>query len=352
MSMSMRAWPGSFFDTWRCRRHTLPIHPASAPLSRTLRKVLIVVMLAGMLSVYAGKSVAKEGYPAKTITLVSPFSAGGGTDFIARLLASELSRSLSRTVVVENRPGANGMIGSDYVAKAPADGYTLLLGTVGTHGINQAAYDNVPYDTVKDFAPISLIGRTPMLVLAHPSVTANNVAELVQEARRSGANMFFSSAGVGSVGHVAGELFAQETGIQLTHAPYRGAAPAVTDLAGGQIPLMFGTPVSTLSYVSSGKIKILGVTSAQRSSLVPDVPTLNEQGFKDFDVSTWYGLFAPANTPQPIIDLLAANTIRFLADPEIRQKLKQQGLETVGNSPEEFSALIRNEVQKWSKVKF
>lgn len=352
MITSMQAWPRSFFPKRSYREHVARPDPKSAALPRALGKTVTAVMLAGVLSVFAGKSVAKDAYPVKTITLVSPFSAGGGTDFIARLLASELSKALGQTVVVENRPGANGMIGSDYVAKAPADGYTLLLGTVGTHGINQAAYDNVPYDTVKDFAPISLIGRTPMLVLAHPSVKANNAAELVQEAKRSGANLFFSSAGVGSVGHVAGELFAQETGIRLTHAPYRGAAPAVTDLAGGQIPLMFGTPVSTLSYVSSGKIKILGVTSAQRSSLVPDVPTLNEQGFKDFDVSTWYGLFATAGTPQPVIDLLAANTVKFLADPEIQQKLKQQGLETVGNSPEEFSALIRNEVQKWSKVKF
>ena len=163
--------------------------------------------------------------------------------------------------------------------------------------------------------------------------------------------MIFSSAGIGSVGHVAGELFAQEAGIKLIHAPYRGAAPAAVDLVGGQLQLMFGTPVSTASYVESGKIKVLGVTSAQRSKLVPDVPTLNEQGFKDFDVSTWYGLLAPANTPKPIIDKLAQKTIDFLAQPNIQQQMLQQGLETVGNRPEAFEALIQGEVSKWSRIK-
>ena len=301
-------------------------------------------------SVLLGSAAAQDAYPAKAITIVSPFSAGGGTDFLARLLASELGKATGRTVLVENRPGANGMIGSDYVAKARADGYTLVLGTVGTHGINQAVYDNVPYDTVKDFSPISLIARTPMLVLANPSVKADNVGELIELAKQQSAPMIFSSAGVGSVGHVAGELFAQEAGIELLHAPYKGAAPAAIDLVGGQVPLMFGTPVSTATYVSAGKVKILGVTSAHRSRLVPDVPTLNEQGFKDFDVSTWYGLLAPAGTPPPIVQLLAQKTRTFLADPLIQQQLLQQGLETVGNSPEEFSELIRTEVNKWAKV--
>ncbi len=301
-------------------------------------------------SVLLGSAAAQDAYPSKAITIVSPFSAGGGTDFLARLLASELGKATGRTVLVENRPGANGMIGSDYVAKARPDGYTLVLGTVGTHGINQAVYDNVPYDTVKDFSPISLIARTPMLVLANPSVKADNVGELIELAKQQSAPMIFSSAGVGSVGHVAGELFAQEAGIELLHAPYKGAAPAAIDLVGGQVPLMFGTPVSTATYVSAGKVKILGVTSAHRSRLVPDVPTLNEQGFKDFDVSTWYGLLAPAGTPPPIVQLLAQKTRTFLAAPLIQQQLLQQGLETVGNSPEEFSELIRTEVNKWAKV--
>lgn len=309
------------------------------------------VLLASIINgLFLANATAQDTYPSKAITIVSPFSAGGGTDFLARLLASELGKEIGQTVVVENRPGANGMIGSDYVAKARPDGYTLVLGTVGTHGINQAVYDNVSYDTVKDFAPISLIARTPMLVLSHPGVKANNIGELIEEARRQPEAMIFSSAGVGSVGHVAGELFAQEAGITLLHAPYKGAAPAAVDLAGGQVPLMFGTPVSTASYVSAGKVKILGVTSAHRSPLVPDVATLNEQGFKNFDVSTWYGLLAPADTPTAIVQLLAQKTKAFLADPHIQQQLLQQGLETVGNSPEEFSELIQAEVNKWSKV--
>ncbi|HEY9280421.1 MAG TPA: tripartite tricarboxylate transporter substrate binding protein [Eoetvoesiella sp.] len=321
-----------------------------ASLRKHLKLWPTILLALSVNTLFVANATAQDTYPSKAVTIVSPFSAGGGTDFIARLLASELAKGLGQTVVVENRPGANGMIGSDYVAKARPDGYTLVLGTVGTHGINQAVYDKVPYDTIKDFAPISLIARTPMLVLANPGVKANNVRELVEEARKKSEPMIFSSAGVGSVGHVAGELFAQEAGVKLLHAPYKGAAPAAVDLVGGQVPLMFGTPVSTAQYVSSGKVKILGVTSAHRSKLVPEVPTLNEQGFKDFDVSTWYGLLAPANTPPAIVQLLAQKTKAFLADPQIQQQLLQQGLETVGNSPEEFTKLINAEVSKWAKV--
>ncbi len=338
---------GSLVD----RRASLRDNPQSHLPARAMVLTACVAMTLAAANAVAQSTDVASTYPSKAVTIISPFSAGGGTDFIARLLASELSKGLGQSVVVENRPGANGMIGSSYVAKAKPDGYTLLLGTVGTHGINQAVYDNVLYDTVKDFAPISLIGSTPMLILAHPSVRANNAAELVDEAGRSDTPMIFSSAGIGSVGHVAGELFAQQSGINLIHAPYRGAAPAAVDLVGGQLQLMFGTPVSTANYVESGKVKVLGVTSAKRSRLVPDVPTLAEQGFKDFDVSTWYGLLAPANTPKPIIDKLAQKTIEFLAQPNIQQQMLVQGLETVGNRPEEFDALIRSEVSKWSKIK-
>lgn len=311
-------------------------------------------LLGGMIAagaLWATQATATVKYPVKPITMISPFSAGGGTDFIARMLAQSLSEALGQTVVVENKPGANGMIGSDYVGKSAPDGYTLLMGTVGTHGINNAVYDNVPYDAVKDFRPITLLGRTPMLVLAHPSVKAANIRELIEEARTSAKPMIFSSAGIGSVGHVAGELFAKEANVPLVHAPYRGAAPAAVDLAGGQVPLMFGTPVSTMSYVQAGKVKVLGVTSAQRSTLVPDIPTLNEQGFKGFDVSTWYGLFAPAGTPDEIVNLLAEKTIAFLSTPRARELFLQQGLETVGNTPEEFRSLIESEVRKWSTIK-
>lgn len=316
------------------------------------KKILSSVILSALSSlIFLDQVSAQDKYPSKTVTIVSPFSAGGGTDYLARLLASELTKSLGQSVIVENRPGANGMIGSNYVAKANPDGYTLVLGTVGSHGINQAVYDNVPYDTIKDFSPISLIARTPMLVLANMSVKANNARELVAEATQAKAPMIYSSAGVGSVGHIAGELFSQEAGVNLIHAPYKGAAPAAIDLAGGQVPLMFGTPISTDQHVKAGKVKILGVTSADRSTLVPDVPTLSEQGFKNFDVSTWYGLFAPANTPPAIVQLIAQKTKAILAEPKIQEQLLKQGLETVGNSPDEFKQILQSEVTKWGKVK-
>jgi tripartite-type tricarboxylate transporter receptor subunit TctC len=306
-------------------------------------------MLAASMAM-SGTSVAQAAYPSHPITIICPFPAGGGTDIIARVVASELSKTTGQSVIVENRPGANGTIGSMFVSKAAPDGYTVLLGTVGTHGINQAAYDNVPYDAVKDFTPITMVGRTPMLVLANQGVKANTIPELIEQAKASQHPMVYSSAGVGSVGHMAGELFAKVANVELTHSPYKGAAPAVMDLVGGQLPLMFGTPVSTLSFVESKKIKVLGVTSAQRSKLVPDVKTLDEQGLKGFDVSTWYGFLAPAHTPKPVADYLAGKIKLILETPEVQKKFLQEGVETVGNTPDEFKAQISAEVQKWGKV--
>ncbi len=311
-----------------------------------------VAVLAGAVFLPADVAAQRAAplYPSRAITIVSPFPAGGGTDVIARLIGAELSRRTGQSVIVENRPGANGTIGSVFVAKAQPDGYTLLLGTVGSHGINQAAYDNTPYDAVKDFTAITMVGRTPMLVLVNPSIKANDIPELIAEVRASKTPMIYSSAGVGSVGHMAGTLFAKVADVDLTHAPYKGAAPAVVDLVGGQLPLMFGTPISTLGFVESGKIKVLGVTSGQRSRLVPNVKTLDEQGLKGFDVSTWYGLFAPARTPQPVAEYLARQVQAILADDAVQQKFLREGVETVGNTPEAFQGQVAAEVEKWGQV--
>ncbi|CAN5377994.1 tripartite tricarboxylate transporter substrate binding protein [soil metagenome] len=290
-------------------------------------------------------------YPSHTVRVISPFSAGGGTDFIARLLSERLGRALGQTVIVENKPGANGVIGSDFVAKAAPDGYTLVLGTVGSHGINAAVYEKMPFDTVRDFSPIGMVARTPMLVLANPqSVKANDARDLLIELKRAPAPLVFSSAGTGSVGHVAGALYSQRTGVELIHAPYKGAAPAVLDLMSGQVQLMFGTPVSTLQYVKAGKIKALAVTSETRSKIVPDIPTLAEQGLPGFDVSTWYGLFAPANTPPAIVDYVSARLREVMADPAVQQQFLDQGLEAVGNTPAEFAAQVRGEVAKYQSL--
>lgn len=287
---------------------------------------------------------AEPAYPHKPIRIISPFAAGGGTDFLARLLSTKLGAALGQAVVVENRPGANGLIGAELVARAPPDGYTLLLGTVGTHGINVTAYDKLPYDTLRDFSPVSMIARTPLLVLANQSVKAQTIQELVAQVRQHKTPFFFSSAGVGSVGHVTGELFANTAGLQLIHAPYKGAAPAVADLLAGQVQLMFGTPVSTASYVSAGKIKVLGVTSAQRSKIVPDIPTLSEQGFTGFDVSTWYGLIAPAKTPAPILNLLASKVGEVLQSPMCNGKCWNRGLRRLAIRPHNSTP---RSVRKW-----
>ena len=293
---------------------------------------------------------AEPTYPHRPIRIISPFAAGGGTDFLARLLSTKLSVAIGQPVVVDNRPGANGLIGAEVVARAAPDGYTLLLGTVGTHGINAAMYAKVPYDTLRDFSPIAMIARTPMLVLAHPKIQANSIQELAAEIRQSNVPFFYSSAGVGSVGHVTGELFAKTTGLPLIHAPYKGGAPAVADLLAGQVQLMFGTPASTAQYVSAGKIKVLGVTSAHRSKIVPNIPTLSEQGFAGFDVGTWYGLIAPAKTPPAIVNLLASKVGEFLQSPDVQRQMQEQGFETIGNTPAEFEAQIRGEVTKWSQI--
>lgn len=298
----------------------------------------------------AGLAFAQAAPASRPLRIVSPFAPGGGTDFLARLLSVQLARTLGRNVVVENKAGANGVIGAEAVAHATPDGDTLLLATVGTHGINAAVHEKLPYDTVADFAPVSMVARTPMLLLAHPGVTARDAAGLVAQARQRSEPFVYSSAGVGSVGHMAGELFAKSAGIELTHAPYRGGALAVNDLVAGQVQLMFGTPVSTLQFVKAGRLRLLGATSARRSSVVPEVPTLTEQGFGPFDVNTWYGLLAPARTPPALVAQLQRKVVEFLADASVRGSLLEQGLEAVGNTPAEFDAQIRAEVARWARV--
>ena len=265
-------------------------------------------------------------------------------------MAMGLTKLLGQTVVSDNKAGAGGTIGTDNVAKSAPDGYTLLIGTAGTHGINAAVHDKIPYDTLRDFAGVSMLARAPLLLLAHPSVKAGNVQELVAEARKSSAPLTYASAGVGSVGHAAGELFAGMAGVPLTHVPYKGGGAAVLDLLAGQVQLMFGTTASSAPHVKAGSIKTLGLTTIQRSDTAPGAVPLAEQGLRGFDVATWYGLLAPARTPPAIVEHVSARLREVLAEPDLQQQFREQRLEIVGNTPAAFDAQIRAEVERWSKV--
>lgn len=295
-------------------------------------------------------SALAQTYPDKPIRIISPFTPGGGTDLMGRLIAQQFTKAWGQQVIVENRPGANGMLGAEFVAKAAPDGYTLLVGTMGTHGINASLYRKMPYDAVADFTPITALITSPMLVLVHPSIPARSVKEFIALAKARPSQITFSSAGTGSVGHLAGELFNYLAQVKIVHIPYRGSGPATIDLLSGQVQSMMGSPAATLNYVKAGRVRALAQTSIKRSSLIPDIPTLGESGLKDYDVTTWYGFWGPARMPAAITQKLHAETVRLLALPDTRHMLTTQGLEPLGNTPEEFAAQVKAELAKWARV--
>lgn len=298
----------------------------------------------------AGGPAYAETYPSKPIKMIVPFPAGGTTDILARIVGQELTKAWGQQVIVENRPGAGGNIGADAVAKSPADGYTLLMGTVGTHGINVTLYKKMPYDAVKDFAPITLVAAVPNLLVVHPSVPVKSVKELIDYAKAKPGKLSFASSGNGTSIHLSGELFKSMTGVDMTHVPYKGSAPAITDLLGGQVDLMFDNMPSILPHVKNGKLRALAVTTAKRSPAIPDVPTIAEAGVPGYEASSWFGILAPAGTPQPIVAKLNKEIVRILHSPEIKERLSGQGAEPVGDTPEQFAAHIRAEIDKWAKV--
>ena len=291
-----------------------------------------------------------QAYPSKPIRFVVPYPAGGPLDTIARLLGAKVGESVKQPVVVDNKPGAGGNIGADIVAKSPADGYTILMGAVATHAINPTLYKSIPYDPVKDFAPITQVATTPNVLVIHPSMPATNVREFIAHAKANPGKLSFGSGSIGSAGHLAGELFKTTAGVDMVHVPYKGAAPAMQDLVGGQINLMFDNLASALVQVKAGKIKALAVTTSKRSSFAPELPTIAESGLPGFDISTWFGVFAPAGTPREVLDRLHAEFAKALAAPDIREKMVNMGAEPVGNSPGEFSAFVRAEAEKYARV--
>ncbi|WP_057844400.1 Bug family tripartite tricarboxylate transporter substrate binding protein [Bradyrhizobium retamae] len=291
-----------------------------------------------------------QTYPARAITLVIPFAPGGSTSIVGRAIADKMSEILGEKVVVDNRPGAGGTVGTKAVAKSDPDGYTLLLGYTGTLAIGPSLYKNPGYDPRRDFAPIGMIGNAPNSLVLHPSFPPKSVAELIAYAKAYPDKVNFGSAGAGTASHITGEYFARAAGIRLVHIPYKGTGPALTDLLGGHIPMAFAPIPASHANVSAGKLRALAVTSTTRSSLLPDVPTLMEAGLAGFDASLYYGLVAPAGTPRPIVDQLNKALRDALASNEVKKQLVNDGTEITPGTPEDYAAFIDKDEKKWSQL--
>jgi tripartite-type tricarboxylate transporter receptor subunit TctC len=308
------------------------------------------VAAAAVLAAAASFSSAQH-YPSRPVHLVVPYAAGGPVDLSARFLAARLQQPLGQPVVVENKPGAGGNIGADLVAKSAPDGYTLVMGAIATHAINPALYPKLPYDPVRDFRHIALVVQVPNVLVVNNDLAVRSVADLVSLAKRDPGKLDFASGSTGSTGHLAGELFKQLTGTYMVHIPYKGAAPALADLMAGRVQLMFDNLASALPHIRAGKVRALAVTTAKRSTFLPELPTLQESGLRSFDLTTWWGVMAPARTPQPVIEQLAAEVANALRDPEVKQRLLAMGSEKpLAGSPREFTAFVERERRTYSEL--
>ena len=292
---------------------------------------------------------AAEAYPDKPIRLIVPQPPGGTSDILARVLALKLAENLRQQIIIDNRAGASGTIGTDLAAKSPPDGYTLVL-VYTTHATTPGIYGKLPYDPVADFAPITLAAAAPLLLVVHPKIPVTSVKELIAYAKTRPGELNFCSAGNGSGSHLAGELFNTMTGVKLTHIPYKGSGLAITELIGGQVQLMFAGIVPIDPHVKSGRVRSIAVSSAKRSVAIPHVPTIAESGLPGFEVVGWYGVLAPARTPHPIVARLHNEFIKILQTQDIRDRLLSEGAEPVGNTPAEFTAFIKTDIGRWAKV--
>ena len=316
-----------------------------------LAAAAVTLLLAG------GTAGAQGTWPTKPVRIVVPFAAGGTTDILARAVAPELSKAFGQQFIVDNRAGAGGNVGAEIVARAPNDGYTLLMGTVGTHGINRALYPKLPYDPIKDFAPITLVAAVPNVMEMNAdkakALNINSVADFIKYAKANPGKLNMASSGSGTSIHLAGELFKTMTGSFMTHIPYRGSGPALLDMVGGNADVMFDNLPSSMQQIKGGKLKALAVTSAQRSPALPDVPTVEEAGgptLKGYEASSWFGLLAPAGTSPEIINRIQQEVAKSLNTPAIKEKLQAQGAIPSGNTPAAFAKLIESEHTKWAKV--
>jgi len=306
--------------------------------------------LAAMLLVVLAGSASAQTYPNRPIRLIVPFAPGGSADLVGRLLAQQMSESFGQPVIVENKGGASGMLGNDYVAKSAPDGYTLTVGTLGPFAVNQTLFESVPYDNLHDFAPVTLTGVSSHILVAHPSVPAQNVTELIELAKAKPGQLTFASSGTGNATHLTFELFKARAGIDIVHVPYKGGGPAMADLVGGQVLFSFASMASAVPFVKAGRLRAIAVSGAQRSALFPDVPTVAESGLPGFASEDWQGILAPAKTPADVVLRLNGEVARVLALPQVKAKLVAAGFDARTSTPEWFGHFIQAETLKWARL--
>ncbi|HEV8518158.1 MAG TPA: tripartite tricarboxylate transporter substrate binding protein [Burkholderiales bacterium] len=319
-------------------------------MTPTCLSLLVVLYAAAAIPVHAASKDPGQSYPTKPVRMVVPFAAGAGSnDIMARLIAQRLSERFGEQVVVDNRPGASGIIGTDIVAKALPDGYTILMMSL-TFSVNPSLFSKLPYNTEKDFLPVTMVASAPLMLVVHPSLPVKSVQEFIAHAKANPGKLNFGSGGPGTTPHLAGEMLKTMSGIQVTHVPYKGGAPALADLIGGQIQFMLENIPGTLPFAKAGKLRALAITDLKRSPSLPDLPTLDESGVKGYQIVGWNGLFVPAGTAQAIVNKLHAEVVAALALPEVKQRLATMGADGVGDTPQHFAAFIKSEIPKWAKV--
>ncbi len=319
-------------------------------IAKFARRPMLGALVASLLSLWAAPAMSQASYPNKPVKLIVPFPPGGGNDVIGRVIAQKLTDRWGQNVVVENRAGANGIVGLQALMQSPADGYTLAVGAAGPLAVNPSLYARLPYDPLKDFTPITNLVNFPLLLVTHPSVAAKNTRELVALAKSKPGQLSYASPGSGNSGHLAGELFNSMAGVKTVHIPYKGQGPALTDLVAGQVQMLYSSIPSVIQQVRNGQLRAIAVGSAQRLPSLPDIPTLSESGVPGYEAYSWVGLVAPANTPTDIVKKIHRDVSEILKDKEVADKLNQQGALPVGDTPEEFAVYIKNEIAKWGKV--
>ena len=319
-------------------------------MTKMIRNVPLLLGMGALLCLAPGNGALAQSYPAKPIRIVVAFAPGGPSDFAARVISQRLPERLGQQVVVDNRPGAGGLVGAEHVAKSQPDGYTLLIANVGMLSVARYLYSKLPYDPAKDFAPITNLIGGPSWLIVHPSVPVHSAKELIALAKARPGQLTYGSAGVGQVSHLNGELFKIMAGVDIVHVPYKGTGQITPDLIGGQISMSFSTDIQSLLFAKAGKLRLLAVTSLKRSPAAPEVPTVDESGLKDFEVVNWNGIVAPGRTPQEIIARLSRDFVKVIQLPEIKERVGAQGNIVIGDTPGEFAAYIRAESDKWSRV--